>query len=120
MKTYTISRKGKTRSLESMVGSGQPEPPVRAGDFALPSAEDSWQYIRRWYCRGSRQLIVEAPGFPELLRREAKIVECPRRGSKTVRIEVDGQLRNWPIGWLRPIVCDDADSSSETRSTLSR
>ncbi len=74
--------------------------------FAPATEEEVWQYIRLRYARGTRHLIVDAPGYPELVGREIVIAACPRRGSKTVLISLDGKERRWPIGWLRPIVSE--------------
>ena len=39
--------------------------------FAPPTEEEVWQHIRLRYARGTRHEIVEAPGYPGLVEREA-------------------------------------------------
>ena len=76
-------------------------------DFVEPTAEETWQYIKKTYCRNSRHVIAHAPGYEEHLGKEVVVVEALRRNIKTVRIEIDGIQKRWPIGWLRPIITEE-------------
>lgn len=76
-------------------------------EFDEPSTEETWQYVKRTYCRGSRHVIAHAPGYEDYIGKEVVVLEAPRRNLKTVRIEIDGIRRRWPIGWLRPIITEE-------------
>ncbi len=78
-----------------------------SNDFVGPTAEETWQYIKKTYCRNSHHVIAHAPGYEEHLGKEVVVVEAPRRNLKTVRIEIDGIQQRWPIGWLRPIISEE-------------
>jgi len=43
-----------------------------------PNAEETWQHIKKTYCRNSCHLIIEAPGYPDYLHKEAVVIEVPR------------------------------------------
>jgi len=75
-------------------------------DLVGPTAEETWQYIKKMYCRNSHHEIVDAPGQEDYIGKEVVVVETPRRDMKTVRIQIDGIQKRWPIGWLRPIVTE--------------
>ena len=76
-------------------------------DFVEPTAEETWQYIKKTYCRNSRHVVAHAPGYEEYLGKEVEVVEAPRRTMKTVRIEIDGIRKRLPIMWLRPIITEE-------------
>jgi len=76
-------------------------------DLVGPTAEETWQYIKKMYCRSSRHEIVDAPGQEDYIGKEVVVVEAPRRNMKTVRIEIDGMQKRWQIGWLRPIITEE-------------
>lgn len=75
-----------------------------SNNFGGPTVEETWQYIKKMYCRNSYHVIAHAPGYEEHLGKEVVVVEAPRRNLKTVRIEIDGIQKRWPIGLLRPII----------------
>jgi hypothetical protein len=78
-----------------------------SNNFVGPTAEETWQYIKKMYCRNSHHEIVDAPGYEDSIGKEVVVVEGPRRNMKTVRIEIDGIQKRWPIGWLRPIITEE-------------
>lgn len=78
-----------------------------SNDFVGPTAEETWQHIKKTYCRNSHHVIAHAPGYEEHLGKEVVVVEAPRRNMKTVRIEIDGIQKRWPIMWLRPIITEE-------------
>jgi len=82
-----------------------------------PNAEETWQHIKKTYCRNSRHLIIEAPGYPDYLHKEAFVIEVPRQNMKTVRIEIDGIRKRWPIMWLRPIITDEMRAAMQKSKT---
>ncbi|MCB2229921.1 hypothetical protein KQH82_04330 [bacterium] len=84
-------------------------------DFVEPTAEESWQYIKKTHCRNSRHVIAHAPGFEEHLGKEVVVVEAPRRNMKTVRIEINGIRKRWPIMWLRPILTEEMRGAMRNR-----
>jgi len=85
----------------------------RADEFRGPTAKEAWQHVCKWYCRNSRHVIVEAPGYSEYLHKEVVVVEAPRRNMKTVRIDIDGTRRRWPIVWLRPIITEEMQAAMQ-------
>lgn len=78
-----------------------------SNDFVGPKAEETWQYIKKTYCRNSRHVIAHALGYDEHLGKEVVVVEAPKRNMKTVRIAIDGIQKRWPIMWLRPIITEE-------------
>jgi len=72
-----------------------------------PFAKETWKYIKKTHCRNSRHVIAHAPGYEEHLGKEVVVVEATRRNMKTVRIEIDGIQKRWPIMWLRPIITEE-------------
>ena len=72
-----------------------------------PTVEETWQHIKKTYCLNSRHVIIEAPGYPDYLHKDVIVMEAPRRNMKTVRIEINGIRKRWPIMWLRPIITEE-------------
>ena len=85
--------------------------------FVGPTVEEMWQHIKKTYCRNSRHLIIEAPDYPNFLHKEVVVVEAPRRNMKTVRIEIDGIRKRWPIMWLRPIITEEMRAEMRKQSS---
>jgi len=86
-------------------------------DFVETTAEETWQHIKKTYCRNSRHVIIEAPGYPDYLHKEVVVVKAPRRYMKTVRIEIDSIRKRWPIGWLIPIITDEMRAAMQKSKT---
>jgi len=84
--------------------------------FVGPTAEETWQHIKKTYCRNSRHLIIEALDYPDFMHKEVVVVEAPRRNMKTVLIEINGVRKHWPIMWLRPIVTQEMRAEMRRQS----